>query len=489
MKLSSFAAGLVAVLALLPGPSADGAHVTEAEAIRIAEWWYAAEVNAATTPLPAAEKQARVASKNKHDVSYILGRDNWQPARQAGDDVAAYVVAFQPSGFVVVSGEDALQPVLVFNALGSFQWKGGPLTNYFSYYLGRCVVGAVEQARARPAAAQSTHANWIRVRDLLKNGITQPTKSGGSSTNRPSGPNPADSGSSYVLLPTATWNQGNHYNNVCVADNGGIPVPTGCVATALAIKMRFHQWPWNGFGSHSYTNSLTNSAGTLFTFHQSVNYASQSYNWFNMPTNDLTADNADVAHLMYDAGVAVDMDYGLTGSGAWNSGQDPSPAFNEFFRYRGTYVNNSSTPSDHTNALAYCIQCRVPVVIGTDNHCLVACGYRDTMAPYYFINCGWGGSENNWYYLDGLPAPSTPTINGSLPYSIPDNYAYADAAAASGGNGELQTPYRTFASGQSGVSSSGFLWLKAGQYTGNAGLVLSKPMTINSYLGAATISQ
>ncbi|HXR07432.1 MAG TPA: C10 family peptidase [Candidatus Acidoferrum sp.] len=489
MKLSSFAAGLVAVLALLPGPSADGARVTEAEAIRIAEWWYAAEVNAATTPLPAAEKQARVASKNKHDVSYILGRDNWQPARQAGDDVAAYVVAFQPSGFVVVSGEDALQPVLVFNALGSFQWKGGPLTNYFSYYLGRCVVGAVEQARARPAAAQSTHANWIRVRDLLKNGITQPTKSGGSSTNRPSGPNPADSGSSYVLLPTATWNQGNHYNNVCVADNGGIPVPTGCVATALAIKMRFHQWPWNGFGSHSYNNSLTNSAGTLFTLTQSVNYASQSYNWYNMPTNDLTADNADVANLMYDAGVAVDMDYGLTGSGAWNSGQDPSPAFNEFFRYRGTYVNNSSTPSDHTNALAYCIQCRVPVVIGTDNHCLVACGYRDTMAPYYFINCGWGGSENNWYYLDGLPAPSTPTINGSLPYSIPDNYAYADAAAASGGNGELQTPYRTFASGQSGVSSSGFLWLKAGQYTGNAGLVLSKPMTINSYLGAATISQ
>jgi len=486
MKFSYFASALIVVLALLPGRSSCGAPVTETEAVSTAEWWYAAEVNAATTSLPAAEKQARVAAKNKHDVSYVVGRDNWQPVRKAGDQVAAYVVAFQPSGFIVVSGDDALQPVLVFNATGTFRWNDGARKNYISYYLGRSVVAAVEQARAAAAGGNKTHANWTRIRDLVKGSMARPSGLGGASGNGGSSPVPENSGI-YVLLPTALWNQGNYYNDVCVANNGGIDVWTGCVATALAIQFRYYEWPPTGNGSFSYTNQLTNASGTLKTFVQSVNFGDQTYDWSDMPTNDLTSANENVANLMYDCGVAVSMDYGISASGAWPGSDDPHSQMNDYFLYRGTIGNNSGTPSDHTAAMSYCIQCRVPVVVGTADHCFVACGYRTTMTPYYYFNLGWGGGSDGWYDVTDIVPDSDNPLNGSLPYSTPDDYAYADAGAASNGNGDLQTPYNTFGNGQSGVTSGGVLWLKTGQYTVSAGLTLSKPMTINSYLGAATV--
>ena len=474
MKLSSYTVGLGGALVLLLGGVAGGAPINEQEAVAIAEKWYAAEVNAATTVMPAAEKQARVAASNKHEVSYILGRDNWQRTRKAGDEVAAYVVAFQPSGFVVVSGEDALQPVLVFNATGSFQWDG-PGTNYLSHYLGRCVAGAVEQARST-AAGHVTHANWTRMREWLKSGAALPAGAIGPSSPGPSGSGPA--GSIYVLWPTAWWNQGDHYNDVCVANNGGNGVPTGCTATAMAIKMRFHQWPWSGNGSHSYNDTW----GSIQYSH-SVNFGSHTYNWYNMPTNNLTADNADVANLMYDCGVAVDMDYELGGSGAWLYASD----MNGYFRYRGTSEIWSGTVSDHTASMSYSIQCGLPVILSSSSHTVVACGYRDTVAPYFFLNVGWGGG-GAWYALDGMPGGDS-TIDVSYPYSSPNNYAYADTGVSSGGNGDLQTPYKTVSAGQSGVSSGGILWLKTGQYrgAGNTSLILNKPMTIKSYLGAASV--
>jgi hypothetical protein len=138
--------------------------------------------------------------------------------------------------------------------------------------------------------------------------------------------------------------------------------------------------------------------------------------------------------------------------------------------------------------MMYCIQCGVPVVVGTDNHCFVACGYRNTLTPYFYFNMGWDGGNNAWYDVTDIIPDSNLPLNGSLPYSTPNDYAYVDGVTV-GGNGDLQTPYKTVVSGQSGVSSSGVLWLKTGQYTGNTGLLLNKPMTINSYLGAATVSQ
>ena len=187
MKTSYLIAGLSGSAALLLSSAMRGAPVAESQAIGVAEWWYAAEVNAATTSLPPAEKQARVAAKNQHRVSYILGRDNWQPVRKATDAVAAYVVAFQPAGFVVVSGEDTLQPVLVFNATGSFDLSGSPKTNYLAYYLERSVVEVVERERSL-AVRHAAHTNWARISEWMKSGVNPLTTGGSSSGPTTGGP-------------------------------------------------------------------------------------------------------------------------------------------------------------------------------------------------------------------------------------------------------------------------------------------------------------
>jgi hypothetical protein len=203
-----------------------------------------------------------------------------------------------------------------------------------------------------------------------------------------------------------------------------------------------------------------------------------------MPTNNLTVDNAEVANLMYDCGVATDMDYETAGSGEWLY---PSQ-MNGYFSYRGTGEIDSGTPADHTSQMSYSIRCGLPVILSTTAHTVVAAGYRDTSSPYFYLNVGWGGSGNAWYNLDNVPG-GDPSIDRSYPYSSPGNFAYVDATAAAGGNGDLQTPYNTVAAGQAGVATGGKLWLKSGTFrgSGNTAITLNKAMTMTSYLGEATV--
>lgn len=82
-------------------------------------------------------------------------------------------------------------------------------------------------------------------------------------------------------LTTTQWHQGEYYNGL-IGTIGGKRPPAGCVAIALAQIMRYHQWP-------------------------------SSYNWSSMLDKDA---NQEVMRLIRDIGTAVDMKYGLDGSGS-----------------------------------------------------------------------------------------------------------------------------------------------------------------------------
>jgi peptidase C10-like protein len=219
-------------------------------------------------------------------------------------------------------------------------------------------------------------------------------------------------------------------------------------------------------------------------YNHSVNFGAHSYNWTAMPTSDLVANNADVADLMYDCGVSVNMDYDPNGSGAWPSAN----VFRNNFRYRGTTEISSGTASDHTAAMAYSIRCGLPTVMCSSTHCVVACGYRDSVAPYFYLNGGHGHSDDGWYDLDQLGWDDK-TIDRSYPYSSPNHYAYVDSGYNGSENGDLQTPYTTVAGGQAGVTTGGLLLLKGGHYVGpgNGAITLNKAMTLTNYLGPVTI--
>ena len=53
-------------------------------------------------------------------------------------------------------------------------------------------------------------------------------------------------------LLTSTWHQSAPYYNFCPLGNGGARCVVGCVATAAAQIMNYHDWPLKGTGTHSY---------------------------------------------------------------------------------------------------------------------------------------------------------------------------------------------------------------------------------------------
>jgi len=461
-----FIALVLALLTLLCSPHAPAAPVAEQEAVAAADFWFRTELAAAHTRLDAAEKIARVKLMPNRQVRYIVDKNTLADAPPKGQ-IWAYVVTYRPAGFVVVSADDRLEPFIAFSVTARFVWED-PTDTVTKVLLGRTLSNRLKNIarQAAEAAPVRLHPKWEDLRAVLSD---QPRQT---SAYR----EVSDTG--LIELDTASWSQGGAYNDEVAAHNGGDQtIPTGCTATAMAILMRYFRWPWWGNGSESYTDSWGN-----VRYSHSANFGATYYNWNNMPSGNITSPNADVATLMYHCGVAVHMDYESGGSGAWPS----ASAMNDHFRYHGTVEKTSS----HETPIITCIRARVPVILSTSTHTMVADGYRTSPSPYFHINAGHDGGGDGWYNFDVLPAGDDRTINRSYPYSTPNNYVYVYIGNTGTEDGTLAHPWDTVNEGVSDVPSGGQLWIKAGYYSGSpagAPVTTNKAMLIQAYEGTVTI--
>ncbi len=219
------------------------------------------------------------------------------------------------------------------------------------------------------------------------------------------------------LLKTK-WDQGAPYNNKCPLV-GSTRTYTGCVATAMAQVMKYHEWPTRGTGSHSYTWTTEN--GEKKTLSASFNTA---YDWANMldeyTSTSTTAQNDAVAKLMYNCGVSVDMGYGTGASGALSS-KIPG-ALSTYFGYdKGmAYLQRDCYGINQWEEIIYNeLAAKRPVLydgisnLGQDNqvgHEFVCDGYRD---GYYHINWGWSGMSDGYFKLTALDPGSQGTGGGA----------------------------------------------------------------------------
>ena len=113
-----------------------------------------------------------------------------------------------------------------------------------------------------------------------------------------------------VELKTALWDQAPPFNSLCPIVTGeNVRSVTGCVATSMAIIMRYNRWPARGngvIGGYTTTTAQTYIAAYSIDDHE--------YIWDYMPMNnsvgaDWSAEQKyQVAQLMHDCGVAVKMD-------------------------------------------------------------------------------------------------------------------------------------------------------------------------------------
>ncbi len=212
-------------------------------------------------------------------------------------------------------------------------------------------------------------------------------------------------------LTNTKWNQSAPYNNLTPTING-VHCVTGCVSTALSQVMKYHNWPVKGVGSNTYTPSSVGSAVT-------VNFANTTYDWDNMlDTYDATATTVQknaVATLMLSTGVAVNMNYTTSESGA--SSFSAAQAMIKYFNYdKGvTYYERDYYNLDDWNELVYnqLVNYGPVQYSGQSNdggHSFVCDGYSQD--GYFHINWGWGGMSDGYFLLTALD-PESQGIGGS----------------------------------------------------------------------------
>ncbi len=205
-------------------------------------------------------------------------------------------------------------------------------------------------------------------------------------------------------LLTTTWDQGCYYNTLCPTETGAgfgscNHAWTGCVATTMSQIMKYHAFPANGIGYHSYTHA---DYGL-----QSANFGSTTYNYAAMP-NNVTSANTAVATLMYHAGVSVNMQYGADGSGAFS--EDVPFALVNYFNYAPTVELKSKTNypvmADWYALLRNDLDAGRPVYYAgsstaSGGHAWVCDGYRISDNKFHF-NWGWSGSYNGYFAIGSL---------------------------------------------------------------------------------------
>lgn len=287
------------------------------------------------------------------------------------------------SGFVILSGEEGLAPIIGYSESGQLQ-------------VGRLPEQLTELLRKYEQ----------RIKDIRRSSQAAPGQSQSIVKYRPKavvGP-----------LLKCEWNQSTPYNDLAPKKTGEERAPIGCVATAMAQVMYFHQWPVAGRGKNTYTNT---HYGEL-----SADFSKSTYDWSNMATTytrtrfgspswDAKA-GAAVARLMYDAAVAVNMDFTPKESGAYT--HDAARALDETFDYHVRFLNREMLNNeDFVTSVKDELNSKNPILMAgasdIGGHAWVIDGYDENGLIH--VNWGWGGMSNGYFELDFMN-PSALGIGG-----------------------------------------------------------------------------
>ncbi len=283
-------------------------------------------------------------------------------------------------GFVIVSGDDSVLPVLGYSFSGEYSDIDKPpqFEDWIKFYVNQIDFAIKNKIQA----SAKISSLW---KHLLTHDINELIDYSGKREIEP--------------LLTTTWNQGRYYNEMCPEDpdGPGNHAYAGCVATAMGQVMNYFRFPLQGTGSYSY---YCPPYDTL-----SANFGNTTYKWDEMALS-LAGSNLAVAELLFHLGVSVDMVYGPNGSGMYN--HKAAFSLRTYFKYspETQYVYRDSTTMDWDSLIITHLDRKIPMyyagwsVPNINGHAFVCDGYQE--GNYYHFNWGWGGSSDGYFYTDAL---------------------------------------------------------------------------------------
>ena len=288
------------------------------------------------------------------------------------DGVIDLAVLRFDSGYLILSAEDAVFPVLAYSFTNDIDLDNpaSGVQLFLSQY--RQEIAAVRRNHSVPSD---------KVRNAWDE-LLHPSK---------------DVTAETIIAPLlySNWNQNKFYNDLCPKDENAPSgydgkVPNGCVAIAMSQIMYYYRYPESGTGSHTNYTDYGN-------FH--VNFGQQHYHYDAM-CDKLFFYNNEVAKLIFHCGTAINMMYGPDGSGAYSA--DVPDAMSSYFRYNTDShheAKHNYSNATWCNMLKTDLDALRPVYYSgyseDGGHAFVCDGYNSD--NYFHFNFGWGGSSNGYF--------------------------------------------------------------------------------------------
>lgn len=346
--------------------------------------------------------QGRLASADALELAYTCGT--------ASHPLYYVFNSHDGRGYIIISADDCTTPVLGYSLEGRYDVSAVP-----------------------PAMRWMMHGleNEIKAAPGLQRPVSQADRR--RQVRRVAGSNER------ILLETPQWRQEAPFNN-------HIPghALTGCVGTAMAMIMKYHEYPVRGTGSYN---------GVSFDV---------AYDWDNMRMDAYRsgyteAEAEAVSTLIYHTAASIGTQFGYSGSSAYEV-KVPAALVNYFGYDPGVSYKKRSetaTQAEFDFLVENEIREKRPVLYCgqdvTSGHAFVVDGY-DPLTRMIHVNWGWGGADGNynggWYASTAL----NPTVSQSHSFNNLTTIIYN--IKPGNGNNTSWSPLHITADGrQPGMSS------------------------------------
>lgn len=377
---------------------------------------------------------------NEQPLGVSLGQEvlNVETFSNDNGNAIYHIVYLKPSGFVIVSADNLIEPIIGFADDGAFNPStGNPL--------GALVVNDIS---GRAAAIEDTNgitatieqSTLTRSQQKWNHLINLVQESDDNAEVMSASPVCGDSflvsGQRVAPLIRSKWGQTWYYdrnNKRHACFNYYTPqlvfgsiyfyedhignYPCGCVATTMAQLMRYYKYPDYTIESQKFTIYVGSEETERWLI--SGNGPDGVYNWDDMPfvPGDNTTDvqRQAMGAICHDAGASVNTEYTESGSGAYM--QDVSTALVNTFGYRqAIWGADEGENIDNQNLMDIInpnLDANLPVILGIINkqgnyraHAVICDGYGyDSSTLYHHLNIGWYGIDDCWYNLPNIACP------------------------------------------------------------------------------------
>lgn len=322
--------------------------------------------------------------------------------KDSEERILAYILDLSPEGYIAVSPDTDIRPVIAYSFKGGFSLEEAP-DNVLLHLLTWDMENRIEALTLTSEEIKEEN-NILWDKYLTPEGFFIQELS---------------PDAQWGPLLTTTWEQSGPYNKFCPEDPDTFRCVVGCVATAMAQIVNYHKHPSSVTFSDSDDYTTTTRGIKIDDDHVARDFP--SFTTLNSYLLNLQygGDEDEVAALNFACGISVEMDYTSGGSGAYTSAV--AAALKDKFKYY-TAEYKSGTAADFYTVLESNMKNSKPAELSICQSCffghaIVADGFKNT--GEYHLNFGWGGSSPDpiteaWYFLPAEMPAGYDTVKGGV---------------------------------------------------------------------------